>query len=181
LIHSTSTYAPFKPGDWVKQSIPFSYLSLTAIALDNSAHDMQVYSDIDGSTKIVLRSQYHSLTVVTEWISGDNDQFMYWNVTSNTDVFYHTITFSDPVLFSEIIDQAGWGTLYYATKMVSDNDSLHLITHSRWSRRAISHTQYPIGFLPSQIFGLMDPWTTRGVYPILPLTPMGPPLPSRVT
>ena len=37
-----------KPGDWVKQSIPFSYLSLTAKSLDGAAHAVQVYSDVSG-------------------------------------------------------------------------------------------------------------------------------------
>ena len=31
-----------QPGDWVKQSIPFSYLSLTAESLDGAAHAVQV-------------------------------------------------------------------------------------------------------------------------------------------
>jgi hypothetical protein len=43
----------FKPGNWVKQSIPFSYLSFTPRSLDNSAHNVQVCTDIgpiSGST-----------------------------------------------------------------------------------------------------------------------------------
>jgi len=38
----------FQPGDWVKQSIPFSYLALSAKSLDGAAHTVQVYSDISG-------------------------------------------------------------------------------------------------------------------------------------
>jgi len=36
---------PFQPGDWVRQSIPFSYLSIMAQSLDGSTHKMEVYSD----------------------------------------------------------------------------------------------------------------------------------------
>ena len=36
---------PFQPRDWVRQSIPFSYLFITAKSLDNSTHNMEVYSD----------------------------------------------------------------------------------------------------------------------------------------
>ena len=43
-----------KPGDWVKQSIPFSYISLSAASLDNAAHSIQVFSDISSRTKIVF-------------------------------------------------------------------------------------------------------------------------------
>lgn len=39
-----------KPGDWVKQSIPFSYISFTATSLDGSAHTVQLYTDVSGGT-----------------------------------------------------------------------------------------------------------------------------------
>ena len=39
-----------KPGDWVKQSIPFSYIAFTARSLDGTSHAVQVYSHVDGGT-----------------------------------------------------------------------------------------------------------------------------------
>jgi Domain of unknown function (DUF5127) len=39
-----------KPRDWVKQSIPFSYMAFTAGSLDGVAHAVQVYSDVSGGT-----------------------------------------------------------------------------------------------------------------------------------
>jgi hypothetical protein len=44
FIESRPTH-PIQPGDWVRQSIPFSYLSIAAKSLDGSAHKMEVYSD----------------------------------------------------------------------------------------------------------------------------------------
>ncbi|KAH8980361.1 hypothetical protein EDB86DRAFT_3052194 [Lactarius hatsudake] len=38
---------PIEPEDWVKQSIPFSYMSLTAESLDGTAHATQMYSDLN--------------------------------------------------------------------------------------------------------------------------------------
>ncbi|KAH8980364.1 hypothetical protein EDB86DRAFT_3107620 [Lactarius hatsudake] len=38
---------PIEREDWVKQSIPFSYMSLTAESLDGTAHAVQVYSDLN--------------------------------------------------------------------------------------------------------------------------------------
>ena len=57
---SAPAHAPHKPGNWVKQSTPFSYISLSATSLDNVAHSVQVYSDISASTKIVrsLRTMF---------------------------------------------------------------------------------------------------------------------------
>ena len=46
IISADSTF--FQPGDWVKQSIPFSYLALSAKSLDGAAHTVQVYSDVTG-------------------------------------------------------------------------------------------------------------------------------------
>ena len=46
---------------------------------------------------------------------------VFYNVTSNINVTYFTITFGNPVLFSEVANQAGWGTIYYATKTVSNH------------------------------------------------------------
>ncbi|KAH9180840.1 hypothetical protein EDB89DRAFT_1840710 [Lactarius sanguifluus] len=52
---------PIEHEDWVKQSIPFSYMSLTAESLDGTAHAMQVYSDLNlgwssGTTKLGYES-----------------------------------------------------------------------------------------------------------------------------
>jgi len=41
---------PSKPGDWIKQSIPFSYIAFTAKSLDGSAHAVQLYTDVTGGT-----------------------------------------------------------------------------------------------------------------------------------
>ena len=49
LVAILSLLTPsIQPGDWVKQSIPFSYLALSAESLDGAAHAVQVYSDVTG-------------------------------------------------------------------------------------------------------------------------------------
>ncbi|KAF8263273.1 hypothetical protein EI94DRAFT_1598265 [Lactarius quietus] len=94
---------PIEPGDLVKQSIPFSYLSLTAESLDGAAHAVQVYSDM-----------------VAEWLSGDKTQMIAWSTTSNNEVIYHSAKLENPAEFTEINTQAEWGTLYYAMKSGSN-------------------------------------------------------------
>ncbi|KAH9996263.1 DUF1793-domain-containing protein [Russula vinacea] len=88
---------PIEPGDWVKQSIPFSYMAFTASSLDGAAHAVQVYSDVSG-----------------EWNSGDRNQVIVWSATSNADVVFHSVRLQTSAVFTEIINQAEWGTLYYA-------------------------------------------------------------------
>ncbi|KAH9171799.1 hypothetical protein EDB89DRAFT_2175033, partial [Lactarius sanguifluus] len=90
---------PIEPRDWVKQSIPFSYLALSASSLDGAAHNVQVYSDISG-----------------EWNSGDRSHVIRWSATSTSDVVYHTVNLQNPVVFNEIRNQAEWGSAYYAMK-----------------------------------------------------------------
>ncbi|KAH8981399.1 hypothetical protein EDB86DRAFT_3131654 [Lactarius hatsudake] len=83
---------PIEPGDWVKQSIPFSYLALSAKSLDGAAHAVQ--NGIQGSrpdaTVGVRRRPAH--------------------------VVYHTVNLQNPAVFNEINNMAEWGSFYYAMK-----------------------------------------------------------------
>ncbi|KAI9459211.1 hypothetical protein BJY52DRAFT_387895 [Lactarius psammicola] len=95
---------PIEPGDWVKQSIPFSYLALSARSLDGAAHTVQVYSDVSG-----------------EWNSGDRDHVILWSTsTSISNVVYHTVRLQNPAMFNEISNQAEWGLFYYAMKSANN-------------------------------------------------------------
>ena len=100
------------------------------------------------------------LTVSAEWISDFITPVSY-NVTSNTEVIYHTITFEWPELFSEVNNQAGWGTVYYATKNVSDHNPLQIVIHSRLSSIPMFHAQY-LGriTLPSNLLAPLGLLTT---------------------
>ncbi|KAI9446172.1 hypothetical protein H4582DRAFT_535706 [Lactarius indigo] len=60
---------PIEPKDWVKQSIPFSYMSLTAESLDGAAHAVQVYSDL-GMTWLSLEQ-----ILITSYVSYEVDHF----------------------------------------------------------------------------------------------------------
>ena len=65
-----------KPGDWVKQSIPFTYMSFTAESSDGASHAVQVYSDVSGGTcnrsaKLVYSLQLHRRVVLGGSNSGD--------------------------------------------------------------------------------------------------------------
>ncbi|KAI9459212.1 hypothetical protein BJY52DRAFT_1211943 [Lactarius psammicola] len=94
---------PIEPGDWVKQSIPFSYLALSAKSLDGAAHIVQVYSDVSG-----------------EWNSGDRSHVILWSTTSSNDVVYHMARLQNPAVFNEIGTMAEWGSLYYAMQSASN-------------------------------------------------------------
>ena len=53
--------SPIEPGDLVRQSMPFSYLSLSATSNDGNSHSIRFYSDISG-----------------EFMAGDTTQTAQW-------------------------------------------------------------------------------------------------------
>jgi hypothetical protein len=68
---------------------------------------------------IVLRSASFPLSFVTEWNSGDRTQQILWSPTINDNAVFHSVGLQKQETFTEILDQAEWGTLYYAMKNVS--------------------------------------------------------------
>lgn len=68
--------------------------------------------------QIAIRSPSSLLTFFTEWNSGDRTQNILWHSTFNSDVVFHSVTLQTPTTFTEILDQAEWGTLYYAMEAV---------------------------------------------------------------
>ncbi|KAH9072397.1 hypothetical protein EDB83DRAFT_2220684 [Lactarius deliciosus] len=90
---------PIEPGDWVKQSIPLSYVSLTAKSLDGAAHAVQVYLDIS-----------------PEW---NQSQEIYWvnTVVGGNGVVGYIVLRQDPTLpVDELSVRTEWGILYNVMK-----------------------------------------------------------------
>ncbi|KAI9431946.1 hypothetical protein H4582DRAFT_1821981, partial [Lactarius indigo] len=100
-----------RPGDWVKQSIQFSYMSLTAKSLDGAAHATQVYSDL----RIV-------------WLQNPTQVFFRYYVDS-ADIYYYSI--HNGLLLES-------STLYYAIKSVMIQDGLGDIT-AKLASGSVSH------------------------------------------
>ncbi|KAI0347134.1 DUF1793-domain-containing protein [Trametopsis cervina] len=88
--------SPVEPNDLVKQSLPFSYLSLSASSTDGKAHSVQVYSDISA-----------------EWITGDNSLTTNWTTTIG-DIIVHQTQLEQQSSFSEINDRIQQGAAYFA-------------------------------------------------------------------
>ncbi|TFK89099.1 DUF1793-domain-containing protein [Polyporus arcularius HHB13444] len=88
--------SPIEPSDWVKQSFPFSYISLEAASLDGASHSVQVYSDISG-----------------EWLSGNRSSPISWRNTKTGNSVFHEIELQTPTANVEIANQAQDGKAYY--------------------------------------------------------------------
>ncbi|KAH8834149.1 hypothetical protein DL96DRAFT_1579578 [Flagelloscypha sp. PMI_526] len=81
-------FSPVEPNDPVKQSMPFSYMSVTAQSADGAAHAVQVYSDISA-----------------EWASGDPASLVNWQTTTTNGAIIHSTKRQVPLSFTEIKDQ----------------------------------------------------------------------------
>ncbi|THH08873.1 hypothetical protein EW146_g8851 [Bondarzewia mesenterica] len=90
--------SPIEPNDFVRQSIPFSYIYVEATSRDGHSHSVQVYSDI-----------------TAEWLSGVRDDVAQWSTQVGTDNVYHAFSLQSQSQFVETNQQAEWGTVYYGT------------------------------------------------------------------
>ena len=90
--------SPFYVGDFKRQSIPFSYMQVTAKSTDGRSHHVQVYADVSG-----------------EWASGDNSKIIQWETDTKEGVRYHKFYRQDQNEFNEDGDSAAWGNWYWAT------------------------------------------------------------------
>ncbi len=74
-----------QPADFVKQSLPFSYLSVTAAPNDGGSHTVQVYTDISA-----------------EWITGNNSLVANWTTTASDSAVIHQTQLVQQQPFVEI-------------------------------------------------------------------------------
>lgn len=89
--------SPVEPSDLLNQSLPWSYLALSAAPSDGNSHSVQVYTDISA-----------------EWVFGDDSQTVNWT-TLASDVVTHQIQLESQDVFNEVNDRIQQGSAYYST------------------------------------------------------------------
>ena len=90
--------SPITPSDYVRQSLPYSYLDVEVHSLDGGSHDVQLYSDISA-----------------EWACGDWSREVTWATSTLGDNVVHQFELATPDVFGEVQDFALWGQTVYAT------------------------------------------------------------------
>ncbi|KAI7488170.1 DUF1793-domain-containing protein [Hortaea werneckii] len=97
---------PVSPTNYVRQSLPMSYLTVSVSHDAETTPSVQVYTDIDNS-----------------WISPPNtDTPTNWTYAlSAADTHILTLTAQDQLEYSEVKDVAQWGTLAYCTRPSASN------------------------------------------------------------
>ncbi|KII95062.1 hypothetical protein PLICRDRAFT_48031 [Plicaturopsis crispa FD-325 SS-3] len=89
--------SPVEPQDLVKQSLPFSYLSVSAASTDGGSHSVQIYTD-----------------VTAEWVATDPTIVASWNTTTGS-ILTHQVQVQNQTKYAETKDQILQGSVYYST------------------------------------------------------------------
>ena len=85
-----------QPGDLVKQSLPFSYIALTAAVNDGKPHLVKLYTDISA-----------------EWVSGNLSLIANWTTSNSTNIITHQVQLVDQEPFTEVGDHTQCKQLLY--------------------------------------------------------------------
>ena len=70
--HITS-YPKSKPTDLVRQSLPFTYLTMSASSTDGNSHNVRMYVSINGGAYLLISSAQGELLTVVFSLSGFDD------------------------------------------------------------------------------------------------------------
>ncbi|KAJ7195913.1 hypothetical protein GGX14DRAFT_674126 [Mycena pura] len=71
--------SPVEPSDWVRQSLPFSYVYVDGASTDGKTHSIQLYADISA-----------------EWVSNSKDTAIQWQSKQTANAVFHQVTSSAP-------------------------------------------------------------------------------------
>ncbi|KAI9714416.1 MAG: hypothetical protein M1820_000377 [Bogoriella megaspora] len=99
--------SPVAPDDYVRQSLPFSYLTVSATGANGKTPSVQVYTDIDDT-----------------WLGTDTSNTYNISTTGSTSLFQWAANTPEVYTESQKIEQALWGTLVYATRPGCNNETL---------------------------------------------------------
>ncbi|KAI0727370.1 hypothetical protein C8Q72DRAFT_463133 [Fomitopsis betulina] len=92
--------SPIEPSDWVKQSMPFSYLAVDFASTDGKEHSVQIYSDISA-----------------EWVSAEDGRTVQWSTGQTGQVAWHSVELEQSQAFNEAYNQANDGIAFYAMSL----------------------------------------------------------------
>ncbi|KAF8724482.1 hypothetical protein RHS02_08549, partial [Rhizoctonia solani] len=95
-----------KTNDLVRLSLPFSYLSVSAVSNDGGSHAV---SDRNGRLPLL----------VLEWITSDTGDPAVWSTDANGSILIHQMSLRNPRPYLEARQRAQWGTVYLATNRTS--------------------------------------------------------------
>ncbi|KAK4046295.1 hypothetical protein OIV83_006169 [Microbotryomycetes sp. JL201] len=103
--------SPVTPHDYVRMSLPLSYMSVKVDPRALKHHNVAIYTDIAGDwASGDARAELASLLILT---------LRTWDFVVHKGAGVHDVRRKDELVFSEFEQQAEWGSAVYATEMAS--------------------------------------------------------------
>ncbi|KAF7890953.1 uncharacterized protein EAF02_001278 [Botrytis sinoallii] len=134
VTFSLDFFSPVSTGNYLRQSLPFSYLTISAGT--TAATDVQIYSDISGT-----------------W-TGQTESSS-WTFTKQNTTSAFSIRANNRATYSEASDQALWGEAIYS----SQPSSTSTLTTESGDRTAVRKVFSDTGALS----GILGTWSADGV------------------
>jgi hypothetical protein len=90
--------SPIEPGDLMRESLPFTLLTVRVRAIDGGSHDVQVYADVTG-----------------EWATSTESAVITWDATTTTRNRYWSVQLQTPDPLTEGAQMANWGSAVWGS------------------------------------------------------------------
>ncbi|KAF8217987.1 DUF1793-domain-containing protein [Mycena galopus ATCC 62051] len=94
--------SPIETTDLVKGSLPFSYMTVSAVSNNGASHTVEVYTDISA-----------------EWVSGNDAAIANWTTTNTNGYIVHQASLVSPTVYGESNDHTEYGSAYLASTSAS--------------------------------------------------------------
>ncbi|KIM22747.1 hypothetical protein M408DRAFT_281196 [Serendipita vermifera MAFF 305830] len=136
--------SPIEPSDFVRMSLPFSYMSVTATPNDGAQHSVQIYSDLSG-----------------EWLSDVTNKNMTWSSQRTSSIVYHEFTLSDAAPYTVQNGRAEYGKMYHA--MLLGDGVTYQVADDRSMRGWFNRTGTLNSTVDSNFRQIADQWPCFGL------------------
>ncbi|KAL5533554.1 hypothetical protein ACEPAG_14 [Sanghuangporus baumii] len=142
-----SFISPIEPADLVRQSVPFSYITMSASSIDGNAHDVRMFINTNG-----------------ELITGDSSLLAQWGGEDDDEYTILTMQLQNQLAFTEIGNHAQDAVEYFCFKKISNTSSSWAIANNNNNHALAANASTPLGDQADTNFrAVNDNWPTLGI------------------
>ncbi|KAL5536140.1 hypothetical protein ACEPAF_4245 [Sanghuangporus sanghuang] len=142
-----SFISPIEPTDLVRQSIPFSYITMSASSIDGNTHNVRMFINTNG-----------------ELITGDSSLLAQWDASDDGEYTILTMQLQNQRAFTEIGNHAQDAVEYFCFKKISGTSSSWAITNNNDNHALAANTSGTLGDQADTNFrAVNDNWPTLGI------------------
>ncbi|EJC98591.1 DUF1793-domain-containing protein [Fomitiporia mediterranea MF3/22] len=143
---NASFLSPVEPTDLVRQSMPYSYLSISASSTDGNSHSLRLYSDISG-----------------EFIAGNVSDIAQWSSSDEGEYIVLSMQLQAQQKYVEVSNHPQDATEYYAFKKISGTTTSWAITTDVINRGTAANGTSLGNKVDTNFRGVGDNWPVLGI------------------